>query len=111
QDAVAAPDAPARATPQPDATVNMHCAGDWRDTGLYLRSSLQPGDRIAGPAIVAEDNATTVVEPGWQAQVTPLNHLALERIVARPARRAIGTSADPVMLEIFNNLFMSIAEQ
>jgi 5-oxoprolinase (ATP-hydrolysing) len=83
----------------------------WRDCGLFPRASLHPGDSIAGPAIVAEANATTVVEAGWQAEVTAQNHLVLRRVVASPERRAIGTSADPVMLEIFNNLFMSIAEQ
>ncbi|MDO8299088.1 hydantoinase B/oxoprolinase family protein [Lacisediminimonas sp.] len=105
------PQAP-RATPLvADARVQMHCADAWHDTGLYLRARLQPGDRIDGPAVIAEDNATTVVEPGWQAQVTPHNHLVLRRVLERPQRQAPGTSADPVMLEIFNNLFMSIAGQ
>ena len=62
-------------------------------------------------AIVAEANATTVVEPGWRAAVTALDHLVLERLAPRQERVAIGTRADPVMLEIFNNLYMSIAEQ
>jgi 5-oxoprolinase (ATP-hydrolysing) len=93
------------------ATVPMFGAGQWRDTGIYRRADVRPGDVIAGPAIVAEDNATTVIEAGWQAEVTPYNHLVLRRVEALPERRAIGTTADPVMLEIFNNLFMSIAEQ
>ncbi|MFB9240426.1 hydantoinase B/oxoprolinase family protein [Massilia antarctica] len=92
-------------------TVRMFGADSWHNTGLYKRADMRPGDVIKGPAIVAEDNATTVVELGWQAKVTPHNHLVLTRIEALPARRAIGTTADPVMLEIFNNLFMSIAEQ
>ena len=92
-------------------TVRMYGAGEWHATGLFQRAQLRIGDTIAGPAIVAEDNATTVVEPGWQAVVTPHNHLVLTRVAALPERRAIGTTADPVMLEIFNNLFMSIAEQ
>jgi 5-oxoprolinase (ATP-hydrolysing) len=92
-------------------TVRMFGGGEWHDTGLYERADLRSGDVIDGPAIIAEDNATTVVEPGWQARVTPHNHLVLTRVEALPERRAIGTSADPVMLEIFNNLFMSIAEQ
>jgi 5-oxoprolinase (ATP-hydrolysing) len=92
-------------------TVPMYSGGRWHDTYLYRRQDMRPGDRIDGPAIIAEVNATTVVEPGWQVEVTPLDHLVLTRIAARPARRAIGTAADPVMLEIFNNLFMSIAEQ
>ena len=74
-------------------------------------SSARPGHVIDGPAIIAERNATTVVEPGWQARVTALDHLVLERVAPREARRAIGTTVDPVMLEVFNNLFMNIAEQ
>jgi 5-oxoprolinase (ATP-hydrolysing) len=97
--------------PAPHERVPMFAGGAWRDTGVYLRRSLAPGQRIAGPAIIAEDNATTVVEAGWQAEVTPFDHLVLRRVQALPKRHAIGTSADPVMLEIFNNLFMSIAEQ
>ncbi len=99
------------AQPGPQDTVRMYSASRWHDTGVYARSTLQPGHVVRGPAIVAEDNATTVVEPGWEARVTPYNHLVLQRVEALPERRAIGTTADPVMLEIFNNLFMSIAEQ
>ncbi|MBA4094460.1 MAG: 5-oxoprolinase, partial [Candidatus Accumulibacter sp.] len=99
------------APPAPAQTVPMFGAGEWRATAIWRRADLQPGDLIAGPAIVAEDNATTVIEAGWQAEVTPWNHLVLRRVQALPERRAIGTTADPVMLEIFNNLFMSIAEQ
>ncbi|MGY8526900.1 hydantoinase B/oxoprolinase family protein [Paracidovorax citrulli] len=95
----------------PASTVRMFSGGQWHDTALYLRASLRPGDRLPGPAIIAEQNATTVVEPGWQAEVTQQDHLVLTRVVPRPQRRAIGTGADPVMLEVFNNLFMSIAEQ
>ncbi|MDQ1815551.1 hydantoinase B/oxoprolinase family protein [Massilia sp. CCM 9210] len=119
-EAIGASDAPAenlallptRAAPlKARETVRMFGADSWHNTGLYKRADMRPGDVIKGPAIVAEDNATTVVELGWQAKVTPHNHLVLTRIEALPARRAIGTTADPVMLEIFNNLFMSIAEQ
>ena len=109
EQAVAAPDQ-ARA-PQPAETAAMFSGGRWRDTGVYTRRSLAPGHTVRGPAIIAEDNATTIVEPGWEARVTPYNHLVLTRVEALPERRAIGTTADPVMLEIFNNLFMSIAEQ
>ena len=78
---------------------------------IYERGTLTIGQRIEGPAIIAEKNATTVIEPGWQAEVTPANHLVLTRTVPRRTQHAIGTKADPVMLEVFNNLFMSIAEQ
>ena len=100
-----------RGEPAPSERVRMFGNGEWRDTGIHLRADVHPGDVIRGPAIVAENNATTVVEAGWQAEVTPYNHLVLTRVEALPERRAIGTTADPVMLEIFNNLFMSIAEQ
>ena len=89
----------------------MHTGGKSHRTPVFLRDALQPGDKLRGPAIIAEANATTVVEPGWQAEVTRLEHLVLKRIEARPVRTAIGTTVDPVMLEVFNNLFMSIAEQ
>lgn len=103
--------APREGPPRPADTVRMFSGGAWHDTGLYRRDTLRPGDRLAGPAIIAEQNATTVVEPGWQALLTQQDHLVLTRAVPRPQRRAIGTEADPVMLEVFNNLFMSIAEQ
>jgi 5-oxoprolinase (ATP-hydrolysing) len=92
-------------------TVQLFSCGRWYDTGLYRREDMRPGDLVRGPAIIAEQNATNIVEPGWSAEVTRLDHLVMTRTEARPARRAIGTRADPVMLEVFNNLFMSIAEQ
>ncbi|MET0264307.1 MAG: hydantoinase B/oxoprolinase family protein [Duganella sp.] len=94
-----------------DATVPMVSGGQWLQTGLYRRAVIKPGDTIDGPAIIAEANATTIVEAGWRAQATPHGHLVLRRVAPLPARTALGTSADPVMLEVFNNLFMSIAEQ
>ncbi|MFN8898649.1 MAG: hydantoinase/oxoprolinase family protein, partial [Pseudomonadota bacterium] len=96
--------------PQPDATVRMH-AGRWLDAGLFVRERLAPGSVVDGPAVIAEDNATTVVEPGWQARLTAAGPIELQRAVPRAAEHAIGTEADPVMLEVFNNLFMNIAEQ
>tara|TARA_Y100000815_G_scaffold222091_1_gene208587 strand:- start:57647 stop:61285 length:3639 start_codon:yes stop_codon:yes gene_type:complete len=90
--------------------------GAWRDAALYLRTAdaadpLVPGDRVKGPAIIVEDNQTIAVEPGWQAEVTGNNQLLLTRFEANDRAAPIGTQADPVMLEVFNNLFMSIAEQ
>ena len=110
-DEVAAASATRDAVPQTADVVDMHTGGKSHRTPVYRRETLQPADRIRGPAIIAEANATTVVEPGWQAEVTALNHLVLRRVEARPARVAIGTTVDPVMLEVFNNLYMSIAEQ
>jgi 5-oxoprolinase (ATP-hydrolysing) len=94
-----------------ETRAKMFTGGRWHDTPLYLREKLHPGDRVSGPAIIAEANATTVVEPGWRAEVTKLDHLVLERVAPRERRVAVGTDVDPVMLEIFNNLYMSIAEQ
>jgi 5-oxoprolinase (ATP-hydrolysing) len=108
--APAAHDAAPPHTPRPDATVRMH-AGRWLDAGLYVRESLAPGAIVDGPAIIAERNATTVVEPGWQAQLTAAGPIKLHRVQPRATQHAIGTDADPVMLEVFNNLFMNIAEQ
>jgi 5-oxoprolinase (ATP-hydrolysing) len=91
--------------------VRMFSAGAWHDTPVYRREALLPRDTVRGPAIIAEANATTVVEPGWAARVTELDSMVLERVEARAAQVAMGTNVDPVMLEVFNNLFMSIAEQ
>ncbi|WP_165488367.1 hydantoinase B/oxoprolinase family protein [Actinomadura formosensis] len=93
------------------ARVRMHVDGAWRDVSLHRRERLRPGDMVTGPAIIVEANATTIVDPGWRAAVNDLGHLLLTRVAARSGGHAIGTDADPVMLEIFNNLFMSIAEQ
>jgi len=105
------PAIPGVANLRPHDTVRMYSDGEWLETPVYDREALLPGDRINGPAIIIEANATTVVEPGWQAEVTKLGHLVLRRAKPRPARMAAGTQVDPVRLEIFNNLFMSIAEQ
>ena len=75
-----------------------------------MRSGLAPGNRIAGPALLIEDHQTVAVEPDWEAHVTPRNHLLLVRI-AKPQAARVGKHADPVMLEVFNNLFVSVAEQ
>jgi 5-oxoprolinase (ATP-hydrolysing) len=95
----------------PVDTVAMYAAGQWVQASVFVRDQMRAGDRIQGPAVISEANATTIVEPGWCAQLTERCDLVLERVTPRPTGRAIGTDADPVMLEIFNNLFMSIAEQ
>ncbi|MPZ61345.1 MAG: 5-oxoprolinase [Propionibacteriales bacterium] len=92
-------------------TVRLYSGGAWRDAPLCERERLRTGDEIEGPAIVAEANATTVVEDGWRATVTEHGHLLIERVRARAGAVDVGTEVDPVMLEVFNNLFMSIAEQ
>jgi 5-oxoprolinase (ATP-hydrolysing) len=92
-------------------TTRFHSQGLVHDAAVVLRETMRPGQTVTGPAIVIEPNQTIVVEDGWQARLTTKDHIVLSRIKARPERTAIGTKADPVMLEIFNNLFMSIAEQ
>ncbi len=92
-------------------TVRMYSGGQWHDAALVVREDLQAGDIIPGPAIIAEKNATTVVEPGWEAHLTVLDHLVLDRRAERTITFAAGTTVDPVLLEVFNNLFMNIAEQ
>jgi 5-oxoprolinase (ATP-hydrolysing) len=97
--------------PPPAARVAMFAGGDWAEVDLLPRGGLRPGRVVHGPALITEDFATTVLEPGWQAAVTARGDLLLNRPGGRPVRAGTGTTADPVMLEIFNNLFMSVAEQ
>jgi 5-oxoprolinase (ATP-hydrolysing) len=85
--------------------------GKWLRAPVYAREKLAPGHKVKGPAIIIEPHQTVVVEHGWQAELTARNHLVLRRVQKLARARAIGTKADPVMLEVFNNLFMSIAEQ
>ena len=96
---------------RPTATARLHTRGGWIDTPLYDRAKLGPGDALEGPAIIIEPTGTNVVEGGWSAMITNLGHLVLTRTAARARREQLGTEADPIMLEVFNNLFMSIAEQ
>jgi 5-oxoprolinase (ATP-hydrolysing) len=101
---------PAREVPRRE-TVRMYSGGQWHEAALVVREDLRPGDVIPGPAIIAEKNATTIVEPEWEAQLTALDHIVLDRRVPRATKYAAGTKVDPVLLEVFNNLFMNIAEQ
>ena len=102
--------------PAADAAVSMYCFADEEPAGrraarLFRAEGLRAGARIDGPAILAERNATTVVEPGWRASVTAAGCIELRRTRPRIVRHAAGTQVDPVMLELFNNVFMNIAEQ
>lgn len=97
--------------PTPLATVETRMAGANHTTPVFDREVLAVGVEILGPAIIREATGTTVVEPGWRATVDAHLNLILDRVVALPARKAIGTEADPVMLEVFNNLFMAVAEE
>jgi len=91
-------------------TTRFYSSGAWRDAPVYLRKQIKPGMKLMGPALLIEPNQTVVIEDGWQLEVSPRNDLVLRRSVPRPRER-LGTEADPVLLEVFNNLFMSIAEQ
>ncbi|PTE07751.1 hydantoinase B/oxoprolinase family protein [Mesorhizobium helmanticense] len=104
-------------TLNPSQTREIFTEGEWRNAGVFRREGLKPGHKIAGPALIIEPNQTIVVEPGWQAEITAKNHVLLRRVEKKLRQAALGTGlsgkmgADPVMLEVFNNLFMSIAEQ
>lgn len=117
--ATAALDEPILATTRmadlaPVATVPLYAAGSWQFTPVFQRADLVPGDRISGPALISEPTGTNVIEPGWQAVLTQRNHLIVQKIATVPRTQPSILSAqkpDPVLLEIFNNLFMAIAEQ
>ena len=91
--------------------VQVYSGGKWRDTALYQRADLLTGQYVSGPAIVIEATGTIVLEQGWRGALNSRGHLLLDRFVERDNSAAIGAAVDPVMLEVFNNLFMSIAEQ
>jgi 5-oxoprolinase (ATP-hydrolysing) len=102
--------------PPATALVRMYCPGDeqpsgWRRGRLYRAAELPAGAMIDGPAILVERNATTVVEDGWRATLKETGCVLLHRVRPRNARLAAGTRVDPIMLELFNNVFMNIAEQ
>jgi len=93
------------------ATVSLRSGGVDHHAPVFNREHLRPGNRIFGPSILFDRTATTVVEPGWMAEVRAGGDLVLTRIEALPRRVAVGTKVDPVMLEVFNHLFTSVAEQ
>ncbi|MCO4315960.1 hydantoinase B/oxoprolinase family protein [Phyllobacterium sp. 21LDTY02-6] len=97
--------------PNSGTEVRFYSGGQYHDAAAFLRDGLRPGHRIKGPALIIEAHQTIVVEPGWQAEITALNHILMRRIEKKRRHAALGTKADPIMLEVFNNLFMSIAEQ
>ncbi|MEU5537628.1 hydantoinase B/oxoprolinase family protein [Streptomyces sp. NPDC020362] len=102
--------APYEGRPAAPETVRLHTGGTWHDVPLHRRETLPPGDTVTGPAVITEAGATTVVDDGWQAAATDDGHLLMER-AAITQSSDLDTKADPVLLEVFNNLFMSIAEQ
>lgn len=109
EEAVAVASTGKPATSHETASVYMESA--WHDVPVILRDAAQPGTYITGPAILIEPHQTIIIEPGWRADITPLNHVILTRAEEKHRMKALGTNADPVMLEVFNNLYMSVAEQ
>jgi 5-oxoprolinase (ATP-hydrolysing) len=99
------------ARPEAGDFRRIFCEGQWRDAGIFRREAMKPGHKVAGPALVIESHQTIVVEPGWEAEITAKDHVLMRRVEKKQRQAALGTEADPVMLEVFNNLFMSIAEQ
>jgi 5-oxoprolinase (ATP-hydrolysing) len=97
--------------PSPARRTEFFSGGQWHKAAVYTRNQLAAGHKVKGPAIIIEPHQTVVVEDGWRAAITAKNHLVLERYIPLVRTKAIGTKADPIMLEVFNNLFMSIAEQ
>ncbi|MDD9909154.1 MAG: hydantoinase B/oxoprolinase family protein [Ahrensia sp.] len=97
----------------PSATTSIFVNGSDVEAGVFKRDQLRPGHRVNGPALIIEDHQTIVVEPGWQAALNALDHIILTRTEAIEREAVVGAAdtADPVLLEVFNNLFMSIAEQ
>ena len=99
------------AEPSAADTCRLYSGGVFHDARTFRRADLAPGHKIKGPALIIEPHQTIVVEPGWQAEITALDHVIMRRTEKKIRTAALGTGADPIMLEVFNNLFMSIAEQ
>ncbi|MGF9693801.1 hydantoinase B/oxoprolinase family protein [Rhizobium sp. 0TCS1.26] len=99
------------AAPKSDEETRFFSSGAWRHAPIYRRADIAPGARANGPCLIIEPHQTIVVEDGWAFEITRLNHVVLKRVTALSRAMAVGTQADPVLLEVFNNLFMSIAEQ
>jgi len=98
--------------PDPIDHVQMWSGGVEHRAPVFDRAALLAGDRLPGPALVREANATTVIEPGWTAEVTACDHMLLRRTSPLPSRATDASGKpDPVLLELFNNLFMNVAEQ
>ena len=94
------------------STTPLYSGGHWHAAPVHRRQNLAPGTTATGPALIIEANQTIVIEPGWQAMITAQNNILLTRAIPLQRTIASGThSADPILLEVFNNLFMAIAEQ
>ncbi|MCP4072179.1 MAG: 5-oxoprolinase [Hyphomicrobiales bacterium] len=98
-------------SPAPSDKQPVFSNGTWHDAAIFKRDELQPGNKVTGPALIIEPHQTIVIEPGWGASINSRQHILLSRVETLSRTAALGTNADPIMLEVFNNLFMSIAEQ
>ena len=102
-------------TPVANETQRAWFGGEFRETSVFFREHLHPGDEIYGPALISEPSSTIVVDAGWMARVLARGEVVLEagdeKTVSRLSAVGDRQSADPVLLEIFNNLFASVAEQ
>jgi 5-oxoprolinase (ATP-hydrolysing) len=109
------PTCPARAPSDgdlaPRAATAFFSGGRAHDAAVLHRDDLRAGDAIDGPAMIIEPTGTVIVEPDWRATVNATGALVVTRTRTAARAHAVGTTVDPVMLEVFNNLFMSIAEQ
>ncbi|WPY95685.1 hydantoinase B/oxoprolinase family protein [Limimaricola variabilis] len=104
-------DAPARGQAGTGETARFFSGGAWHEAQVHRRADIAPGHEMRGPALIVEPNQTIVVEPGWTARLTARDDILLTRHERAPRQLAAGTEADPILLEVFNNLFMNIAEQ
>ena len=117
-EAIGADEAPAMAAlplprrePATQGAVDLPISGATCTASVWKRDELPAGFQLAGPALVIESGATTFVEPGWRGAITDLGDLVLTRSEPPPASLAVGTEVDPVLLEVFNNRFMGVAEE
>jgi|TARA_B000000477_G_scaffold34471_1_gene29387 5-oxoprolinase (ATP-hydrolysing) len=92
-------------------TQDVFMNGKLEKTIFYNRDNIKPNEKISGPAVIIEPTSTFIIEPGWEAILKDSKDLILTRTQKALRQNAIGTSVDPIMLEIFNNLFMNVAEQ
>ena len=99
------------ARPAPTETTRFYSQGEWHNAPVFLRADMRPGMSVSGPAILVEPNQTIVVEADWRLEISARDHVVLRRVETLRFAPAVGTVADPVLLEVFNNLLMSIAEQ
>ncbi len=94
----------------PAVRLPLHAGGALQDAPVFERTALHSGFETEGPALILEQGATTYVAPNWRARMNKYSDLVLTR-VTHIERSAIGTHADPILLEVFNNRFMGVAEE